>query len=123
MTMIKELTCIRCPIGCSLQVEMNGDEVVNVTGNNCPRGAEYARKELTAPSRIVTSTVRTLGGERDVVAVKTAADVPKGAMMDVIRALKEVEVQAPVHIGDVVLSDVAGTGVDIVATAENNRRG
>ena len=117
--MIKELTCIRCPIGCSLQVEMNGDEVVNVTGNNCPRGAEYARKELTAPSRIV----RTLGGERDVVAVKTAADVPKGAMMDVIRALKEVEVQAPVHIGDVVLSDVAGTGVDIVATAENNRRG
>lgn len=121
--MIKELTCIRCPIGCSLQVEMNGDEVVNVTGNNCPRGAEYARKELTAPSRIVTSTVRTIGGERDVVAVKTAADVPKGTMMDVIRALKEVEVQAPVHIGDVVLSDVAGTGVDIVATAENNRRG
>ena len=76
----------------------------------------YARKEVTNPTRIVTSTVRVSGGDADMVSVKTKEDIPKGKIFECVKALKSVEVPAPVHIGDVLVKDVAGTGVDIVAT-------
>ena len=113
---IRNLTCISCPMGCPITVEMDGDEVVRVTGNTCKRGDVYARKEVTDPTRIVTSTVRVIGGKADMVSVKTKEDIPKGKIFDCVKALKGVEVEAPVRIGDVIVPDVAGTGVDIVAT-------
>ena len=112
----RELICIGCPMGCPLTVEMNGTEVVSVTGNTCPRGDAYARKEVTNPTRIVTSTVKVEGGKVDMVSVKTKEDIPKGKIFECVKALKGVTVKAPVHIGDVILKDVAGTGVDIIAT-------
>ena len=111
-----KLTCIACPMGCPLSVEMDGDKVVSVTGNTCPRGKVYAEKEVSNPTRIVTSVVRVSGGESVMVSVKTKEDIPKGKIFDVVKALKDVEVPAPVKIGDVVVANVAGTGVDIVAT-------
>ena len=111
-----KLTCIACPMGCPLSVEMDGDKVINVTGNTCPRGKVYGEKEVTNPTRIVTSTVKVSGGESVMVSVKTKKDIPKGKIFDVVKALKDVEIPAPVKIGDVVIADVAGTGVDIVAT-------
>jgi len=111
-----KLTCIACPMGCPLSVEMEGDKVISVTGNTCPRGKVYGEKEVTNPTRIVTSTVRVSGGESVMVSVKTKNDIPKGKIFDVVKALKDVEIPAPVKIGDVVIADVAGTGVDIVAT-------
>ena len=111
-----KLTCIACPMGCPLSVEMDGDKVVSVTGNTCPRGKVYAEKEVSNPTRIVTSVVRVSGGESVMVSVKTKEDIPKGKIFDVVKALKDVEVPAPVKIGDVIIADVAGTGVDIVAT-------
>ncbi len=75
------LTCIRCPMGCSLHVSVAGDEVT-VTGNTCPRGADYGRQEVTAPVRTVTSTVPVTGGQIPVVSVKTAGDVPKDSIFD-----------------------------------------
>ncbi len=111
----RELTCIGCPLGCALTVTMNGEEIT-VTGNTCPRGAEYAKKEVTDPRRIVTSTVRVKGGALPAVSVKTKSDIPKGKIADCMRALKEVTLTAPVHMGDVVLGNVAGTGVDVIAT-------
>ena len=113
---IRNLICISCPMGCSIAVEMDGNEVVSVTGNTCKRGDVYARKEVTNPTRIVTSTVRVVGGKEDMVSVKTKEDIPKGKIFDCIKALKNVEVEAPVQIGDVIVPDAAGTGVDIVAT-------
>lgn len=113
---VRNLTCINCPMGCSLTIEMEGDEVVSVSGNTCKRGDTYGRKEVTNPTRIVTSTVRVQGGEADMVSVKTKQDIPKGKIFECVKALKDVEVQAPVHIGDVIAADVAGTGVEIVAT-------
>ena len=111
-----KLTCIACPMGCPLSVEMDGDKVINVTGNTCPRGKVYGEKEVTNPTRIVTSTVKVSGGDSVMVSVKTKNDIPKGKIFDVVKALKDVESPAPVKIGDVVIADVAGTGVDIVAT-------
>ena len=112
----RNLTCIGCPMGCALLVEMNGKEIISVTGNTCKRGDVYARKEVTNPTRIVTSTVRVTGGDHEMVSVKTKEDIPKGKIFDCVKALKTVEVAAPVHIGDVIMKDVAGTGVDVVAT-------
>lgn len=110
------LTCIGCPLGCSLTAEMDGREVTKVTGNNCGVGDKYARKELTNPTRIVTSTVTVSGGDLSAVSVKTASDIPKAKMFDCIRALKGLTVQAPVTIGQVILPDVCGTGVPVIAT-------
>ena len=112
----KELICIGCPLGCNLTVEMDGGQVVSVNGNTCKRGDDYARKELTDPRRIVTSTVPVSGGNLPVVSVKTASDIPKGKIRECLCALKGVTLTAPVQIGDVIVENVADTGVDVVAT-------
>ena len=113
---VRNLICINCPMGCPLTVEMKEGQVVSVSGNTCKRGEIYARKEVTNPTRIVTTTVKVKGGETDRVSVKTKEDIPKEKILDCIRALKGIEVTAPVHIGDVILKNAADTGVDIVAT-------
>lgn len=112
----RNLICIGCPLGCRLTVQMEGTEVVSVEGNTCIRGDKYARKEVTNPTRIVTSTVKVLHGDKASVSVKTKEDIPKGKINDCMKALKEIEVNAPVKIGDVIVENVAGTGVPIVAT-------
>ena len=114
----RELTCIGCPMGCALTVELENGAVTAVHGNTCPRGDAYARKEVTAPTRIVTTTVRVTGGTLAAVSCKTRSDIPKEKIFDVVRALKSVVVPAPVHIGQVLLPDAAGTGVDVVATKD-----
>lgn len=112
----KELICIGCPMGCPVTVTVEGGKAVAVTGNTCPRGKAYAEKEVTNPTRIVTSTVKVEGGERPFVSVKTKEDIPKGKIFDCMRAINGITAKAPVRIGDVVLEDAAGTGVPIVAT-------
>ncbi|SEH60785.1 MULTISPECIES: DUF1667 domain-containing protein [Atopobiaceae] len=115
---MRELTCIRCPRGCHLVARLSGTEVASVGGNACPRGDAYARKELTNPTRVVTSTVRVAGRTpAPMLPVKTAQDVPKDLVRDVMEALASVRVSPPVRMGQVVLADVCGTGVDVVATA------
>ena len=103
----RELTCIGCPLGCSITVTLNGKEVTSVTGNTCSRGAIYAKKEVTDPTRIVTSSVRVTGGTAPMVSVKTKEDIPKSMIFDCTNALKDITVAAPVRIGDVILSDAA----------------
>ena len=112
----KELICIGCPLGCNLTVEMDGGQELSVNGNTCKRGDDYARKELTDPRRIVTSTVPVAGGNLPVVSVKTASDIPKGKIRECLCALKGVTLTAPVQIGDVIVENVADTGVDVIAT-------
>ena len=114
---IRELTCINCPLGCLLTVTMDGDEIKEIAGYTCPRGKNYAEKEVTDPTRIVTSTVKVIGGVKERVACKTAHDIPKDKIFDVMEAINAAEVQAPVIIGEVLISDVASTGVDVIATA------
>lgn len=112
----RNLTCIGCPLGCALAAETEHGEVINVTGNTCRRGDDYARKEVTHPARTVTSTVRVTGGDIPMVSVKTAQDIPKEKIMDIMDCIRSIQAQAPVHIGDVLLENAAGTGVNIIAT-------
>lgn len=113
---IRDLTCIGCPMGCLLQAKLDGNEVIEVTGNTCKKGDEYAKKECTNPTRIVTSSVCVKDGQIEMVAVKTESDIPKEKIFDCIKALKGVVVNAPINIGDVIIENVLGTGVNIIAT-------
>lgn len=112
----KHLTCIGCPMGCALTVLINDKKVVSVEGNTCKKGKIYGEKEVTAPVRTVTTTVMVTGGKIPAVSVKTRTDIPKEKIFACICDLKEIQVKAPVHTGDIILSNAAGTGVDIIAT-------
>jgi CxxC motif-containing protein len=113
---IRDLICIGCPMGCPLQVTIDGGEVKQVTGNTCPKGDSYARKEVTSPMRKVTSTVFVTDGKEPLVSVKTATEISKDKIFPVMDALRGIFVKAPVKIGDVIVKNVADTGSDIVAT-------
>lgn len=109
-----ELVCIVCPMGCHLEV-IKEKETYKVEGNKCPRGKEYGVKELTNPTRVVTSTVRIKGGMLNRLPVKTNGDIPKGKIFECMKLLDLVEVEAPIKAGEVIIQDIFGTGVDIVA--------
>lgn len=114
----KEQVCIVCPMGCIMNVEINGE--IKVSGNTCKRGYEYAVKESTNPTRIITSTVGVNNGELPVVSMKTAGEVPKNMIMDCMKIIRKIRVNAPIKTGDVLLDGILGTGVSIVATRDVN---
>ena len=112
----RELICIGCPLGCPLTVTLENGEITSVSGNTCPRGDSYARKEITNPTRIVTSTIPVEGGAQKMVSCKTESDIPKNKIFHITMELRDLCVKAPVAIGDVLVENVAGTGVNIIAT-------
>lgn len=116
--MIKEMICIGCPMGCSMEGSMEQDEVVEVKGNSCKRGEEYAKKECTNSTRILTSSIKVLQGEIRMLPVKTAVDIPKEKIWECIKEIKELKVSAPIKVGEVVLKNIGNTGVNLVATRE-----
>lgn len=111
--MIKELICISCPMGCHLQVDI---EKQKVTGNTCKRGEVYGINEVNNPVRVVTSTVKIKNGELPVIPVKTKGAVQKDLNFKVMEVLREIEVEAPIKVGDIIVENILGTGVDVVAT-------
>ncbi len=117
----RELICIGCPMGCQLTVNMEDADNITVTGNTCPRGEAYGKKEVTNPTRIVTSSVKINDGTIARVSVKTENDIPKGKIFDIMKEIREVTVTAPIHIGDVIIKNVADTGVDVIATKDVGR--
>ena len=112
----RELICINCPLGCGLTVTLEQKKVIKVEGNTCPKGKEYAEKEVTAPfTRTLEVSIRN-GGVMPVVSVKTASAIPKEKIKECAEALKSIEVKAPIAIGEAVVKDLCHTGVDLVAT-------
>lgn len=111
--MKRELTCIICPRGCSLTVDIDGDNIT-VTGNSCPRGKQYGIDECTNPVRTVTSFIRVDNREDTMVSVKTSEPIKKGDIFSVMHEIRNTTVNAPVKIGDVLIKDVYGA--DIIAT-------
>ena len=110
--MIKEMVCIVCPMGCHLKIDT---ESLNVTGNTCPRGPVYAKEELTAPKRVITSTVRIVGGGHNRLPVKTDMNIPKELNFECMKLLNNIEVKSPIKHGEIIIENVLGTGANIVA--------
>ncbi|MFI3324710.1 MAG: DUF1667 domain-containing protein [Clostridia bacterium] len=113
----RNLVCIQCPIGCNLTVNLDKGEVVNVEGNTCKRGEIYAKKEVIAPTRTVTSTIKVLGGKLPVVSVKTSIDIPKDKIFECMKEINKLSVKAPVKIGDIIIQNVCQTTANIIATS------
>jgi CxxC motif-containing protein len=115
--MIKsEITCIGCPMGCSLIVSTEGNKVISITGHACKRGEEYGIRESTNPTRILTTTVEIKDGDIKLLSVKTDKDIPKSLLFECIREIKKIVLYAPITMGEIIIPNIMGTGVNIVAT-------
>ncbi|NLE25467.1 MAG: DUF1667 domain-containing protein [Clostridiaceae bacterium] len=115
---IKELICIGCPLGCVVKVNIDDGEIKDITGYSCKRGITYAKKEITNPVRMVTSTVKVDGGEKPLVSVKTKRSIPKNKIFDCMDEIRRMVVKAPVAAGDIIIENVSETGVEVVATKD-----
>jgi CxxC motif-containing protein len=113
---MKELVCIVCPNGCRLRVEQTANGF-SVTGNLCKRGETFAVAEMTAPRRSVTTTVRTSFAEVPVLPVRTAQDIPREKIGDLMHLLAEIRVQKPLGIGEAVVTDALGLGTDVIVSS------
>ena len=112
----KSLTCIVCPLGCSIEATIEDGDITGIEGFNCKRGYEYAVSEITNPVRVLTTTVKIKGADLPVIPVKSDRPLPRGMLFDCMKVINGVELKAPVDIGDVVVRNILDTDVDIVAT-------
>jgi CxxC motif-containing protein len=111
---MKQMTCIVCPVGCHLSI----DDDLKITGNRCPRGEKYGIDEMTHPKRMLTSTVRTIFSSHPRLSVKSNTALPKGLIFEAISVLDDIIIDKNVKIGDVIVSNIMNTGVDMIATSE-----
>lgn len=111
----KTMTCVVCPIGCEITVEHEGEKILSVSGNTCKRGDAYARSEITAPARTLTTTVRLEDGEMPLVPVRTDKPIPKGKLFDAMKLANAYTAKAPVKCGDVLIPDFIEKGTSLVA--------
>ena len=114
----RKFICVSCPLGCGLTATFENGEVVNVTGNTCARGASYAKSEVKDPRRVFASTVRVTGGKLPVCPIRSKTPAPKGKLFEIAEAVAKLDVKAPVKIGQVLIHNVCGTDVDIVASRD-----
>ena len=112
----RKITCIVCPEGCSIKVSIRGGRVDAIEGAKCKRGVEYASTEVTAPRRILTTTVRVSGGTLPVAPVRTSIPIPKEYIPLAMREIAKVVLAAPLRCGEVVIRDLLGTGADVIVT-------
>jgi CxxC motif-containing protein len=114
--MKKEMICIGCPLGCSLNIDYIGKTLQNINGNRCKVGLKYAEKEIFNPERTLTTTVKVRNGHLPLVSVKTNNPIPKNRIFDAMILLAKVEVDAPIRIGEKIIQNLFNTNVSIVAT-------
>ncbi|URA10503.1 DUF1667 domain-containing protein [Thermospira aquatica] len=114
--MMHEIYCLRCPRGCLLQVEMNGDVLISVKGNSCRMGEEFAIQEVNDPRRLFTSLVRVTGGKTPLVPVVTSAPVPRREIFEWAKLCRKLVVRAPVRVEEIVAQNPFGNGIDLVTT-------
>lgn len=110
----KRLTCVECPMGCQIEVDMNGDNILEVRGNSCPRGKTYAENEVVCPVRVLTTTVRANNGTT-MVCVKTDKPIKKSEIFEIMKKINAVKCDLPVKVGDVLVENIAD-GANLVAT-------
>ena len=110
-----KVKCIRCPKGCDIEVKIHEDGTLEVEGNECPLGKEYAEQEAKMPKRVIFTTVRIKGARYPRLPIRTKEPIPKEKVFEAVLEAKEVEVEAPIEIGEVIIDNVAGTGVPFIA--------
>lgn len=118
--MNKEIICTVCPRGCHILAKGDGKVVSSVEGYACPRGKVYAENEYSAPVRILTTLVKLEGGKEELLPVRSSKPILKEKIAECMQAIKAITVRPPVRRYDVIISDVCGTGVDIVATKDED---
>jgi CxxC motif-containing protein len=123
MSEMDKVICITCPKGCRLDVTREGDTILKVDNCGCKRGEEYVKAELTDPRRMVATTVKIQGSLHPLLPVYTAKPFPKPRIRELLTALQQVELSAPVTMGAVVVKDALGTGIDILASREMRAAG
>lgn len=111
----REIICISCPLGCHLNVSVDGEDIV-VTGNNCKNGEKYGIEEVTNPKRVIPTTVVIKNGTLPRLPVKTSEPVPKGMIFEIMNVINKTSVEAPIEMGDVIIPNILNTGSDVVAT-------
>ncbi len=121
MPITEKMICVTCPMGCSVAVTREGQTLLSVDGNTCKRGEDYVRRELTDPRRMAATTVRVKDGVHPLVPVYTASAFPKPRLFELLETLRQVELEAPVSMGQVVLANALDTGIDILASREMPR--
>jgi CxxC motif-containing protein len=114
----KNFICTACPTGCKLIVRMEGNEVVKILGHRCRKGETYGRQEAIAPQRMVASTVKVPNGFHPLLPVYTKGAIPKQRIPEVLEKIRAIEVLAPVKAEDVIIANVIGTGVDVIASRD-----
>ncbi len=114
--MKRNFTCIICPNGCEMTAEYEGSTVLSVSGNLCPKGAAYATQELTDPRRTIATSIRVIGGTLPLVSVRLTKAIHKTQIFEAMQKINQCELNAPVHIGDVVLHHLFGTDCDVIVT-------
>lgn len=119
--MIKTLTCIECPKGCVLSVDVENCRVIKVSGNKCPKGQAYAVSEIENPSRILTSSVLAQGLCLKMIPVRTAQPIPKARLQEAAAQIKKIRIKKPIHIGDIIIKDFLDLGVNLIATRDAAR--
>ena len=119
--MIKKLTCTVCPLGCNMEVEIDGGVIAKITGNICKRGEKYATDEITNPVRTLTSTVLISGSEHDkLLPVRTDKPIPKDKMFEAMKQIKAIKIAAPFKSGTIIVSDFIIDGVNLIACKNVN---
>jgi CxxC motif-containing protein len=118
MAETKRIICTSCPVGCELTVTFDDENILEVEGNTCKLGIDYAEQEIFDPRRMVASTVKVKNGYHPLVPVYTEKPVPKPKIFEVLAEIRKVEVEAPVKINDVVIEDVVGTGINVIASRD-----
>jgi CxxC motif-containing protein len=118
--MKKELTCISCPNGCILEIDLESGKVVSIRGNECKKGVEYAKNEILQPVRLVTTTVKISGAQIHYLPVKTSKPVKKEQCRKIVEKASGIEVKAPVKLGEVIVRNILNTGADLIATRSLN---
>jgi len=116
-----KIICISCPIGCRMTIQSKDGKITSITGNACPKGIKYAKGEFVNPLRILPTIVKVIGGELPLVSVKTEKAIPKRLLLEAMVEIAEIEVKAPIQIGQVIKDDLMGTGVSLVATRNIKR--
>ncbi len=119
--MNKKMTCILCPNGCKLKVQVSGDNTLSLTGGKCSKGMLFAEQEIKDPQRNIATSILVTKGDLPLVSVRLTDSISKDKILDVVAAIKKMSVHAPVISGQVLIENVLGLGVDVISTKNIKR--